>query len=473
MTRGSEEASFSPVRRVYLETLGCEKNLVDSEGALGLLMDQGFEIVDRAADAELIVLNTCGFLESARRESLDRLRELGEEKGEAQLVAIGCMVQGATHDLQREVPAVDHVLGVGQYHRLSELARGGQAPPLESPDLAPYAGYGARRLLTPSHVAHLKIAEGCNQSCSFCKIPALRGGQRSRTIPELLAEAHQLVSQGVRELILISQNSSAYGIDLSGQPRLGDLCRALSGIEELRWIRIMYAYPPMLTLPLIEDVYAQEKVVSYLDIPVQHASPSVLERMKRGYDPEQFCRKIEALRALRPEVMLRTTALLGFPGETEDDLVDLMDFLDAVGFDHLGTFVYSHETQTTAGAWVDDIDPAEKEDRRARVESLQWEIGQSLKERRLGSTVELVVDRVYDDVRAAEFEGVALEAGQDLGLSEHEGPIAFARSEGFCYEIDGGVWLDGSGLRSGDWCTGRLVGCGPFDFVAQREKELR
>jgi ribosomal protein S12 methylthiotransferase len=469
MSSDTEDSSRASGRRVFLETLGCEKNLVDSESALGLLLDQGFEVVDTVEDAELIVLNTCGFLESARQETLERLHELADDKGDAKLVAIGCMVQGGTHDLQREVPAVDHVLGVGQYHRLADLAGGASAPPLESPDLAPYAGYGARRLLTPSHVAHMKIAEGCNQSCSFCKIPALRGRQRSRSVPELLAEAHQLVAQGVRELILISQNSSAYGIDLPGQPRLGDLCRSLSTIDDLRWIRIMYAYPPMFTTKLLEDVYSQAKVVSYLDIPVQHASASVLERMDRGYDREQFRDKVERLRAIRPEVMIRTTALLGFPGETEDDVVELLDFLDDVGFDHVGTFVYSHEEQTTAGEWADDVDPSEKEDRRARVESLQWEIGQSLKESRLGRTVDLVVDRVMDSAAEAELEGVPFEAGEDLELPARSAPVAFARSEGFCYEIDGGVWLAGSGLSAGDFCRARLVGCGPFDFIAERE----
>jgi ribosomal protein S12 methylthiotransferase len=458
-------------RRIYLETLGCEKNLVDSEGALGLMLERGFEITDRIEDAQLVVLNTCGFLESARRESMDRLHELAEAKGQAQLVAMGCLVQGQTHDLRREIPGLDHVLGVGQYHRLAELAVHGEDPPLESPDLAPYAGYGSRKLLTPSHVAHLKIAEGCNQSCSFCKIPALRGRQRSRTVPELLAEAHRLVAQGVRELILIGQNTSAYGIDLPGQPRLGDLCRALSSIPALRWIRIMYAYPPMLTPRLLDEVYSVDKVVSYLDIPVQHASKRVLERMQRGYDRDAFLRRIEELRRLRPEVMTRSTALLGFPGETEDDVVQLMDFLAEVGFDHLATFVYSHEEQTTAGAWVDDVELAEKEDRRARVESLQWDLGQELKERRLGHEVELVVDEVFADATAAELEAIPLSGVVDADAVLGNGPVAFARSEGFCHEIDGGVWLRGDALEPGDFCRGTLVDCGPFDFLAERRED--
>lgn len=459
--------------RVYLETLGCEKNLVDSEGALGLLAEQGYEITDSPDGADLIVLNTCGFLESARQESLDRLRELGEAKGRARLVAMGCLVQGQTHDLRHEVPAIDHVLGVGQYHRLSELNGSSATAPLESPENAPYAGYGARRLLTPPHVAHLKIAEGCNQSCSFCKIPALRGRQRSRPVPELLAEAHRLAAMGTTELILISQNTSAYGIDLPGQPRLGDLCRALATVESLRWIRIMYAYPPMFDARLVEDVYSVDKVVDYLDIPVQHASPRVLEAMNRGYDPERFRRRIEDLRRHRPDIMIRSTALMGFPGETEEDVVALLDFLAEVGFDHLGTFVYSHEEQTAAGEGVDDVTAAEKEDRRARVEALQWDIGQERKEAWLGRRVEIVLDEVFAEGEEHDAADLPIESGRDWESVDDGGAVAFGRSAGFCYGIDGGIWLPAGDHRPGDRLEVELVGCGPFDFVGRERKDRR
>jgi ribosomal protein S12 methylthiotransferase len=452
-------------RTVYLDTLGCEKNTVDSEGALGLLLERGFRIVDDPADASLIVLNTCGFLESARQESLDRLRELAAEKGGGRLVAMGCLVQGGTHDLIHEVPGVDAVVGVGQYDRLAALVEDGDGGPLGTPDEAPYAGYGTRALLGPQHVAHLKIAEGCNQKCTFCKIPALRGRQRSRSIPELLAEAHRLVAQGVRELILISQNTSAWGIDLPGQPRLGDLCRALAEIPALKWIRVMYAYPPMFNRRLAEDVWSVDKVVSYLDIPVQHASPAILERMDRGYDPAAFVRRIEELRAMRPGIMLRSTALVGFPGETEDDVVRLLDFLDEVGFDHLGTFTYSHEQQTPAWAMLDDVDAEEKEDRRARVESIQWDVGLERKREWLGRRVEMVVDEVFDDPDEALLESVAIEAGED-SRAAWDGPVAFGRTEGFCYEIDGGVWLPAGDLEEGQFLMADLVACGPYDFLA-------
>jgi ribosomal protein S12 methylthiotransferase len=462
----ADSASRGPHEHtVYLDTLGCEKNTVDSEGALGLLLERGFRVVDDAADASLIVLNTCGFLESARQESLERLRELAAEKGDGRLVAMGCLVQGSTHDLQREVPGVDAVLGVGQYDRLASLVAGGDGGPLGTPQEAPYAGYGTRVLLGPTHVAHLKIAEGCNQKCSFCKIPALRGPQRSRSLPELLAEAHGLVAQGVRELILISQNSSAWGIDLPGQPRLGDLCRALATITELKWIRIMYAYPPMLDRRLAEDVWSVDKVVDYLDIPVQHASPAVLQRMERGYDLEKFARQMEELRTLRPGIMLRSTALVGFPGETEDDVVRLLDFIDDIGFDHLATFAYSHEEQTASFAFVDDVDPAEKEDRRARVEAVQWDVGQARKQQWLGRRVEMVIDEVFEDADDALLDAVAIEAGDDPRPA-WTGPVAFGRSEGFCYEIDGGIWLPAGGLAEGQFLMADLVGCGPHDFLA-------
>jgi ribosomal protein S12 methylthiotransferase len=461
------DASRGPTERtVYLDTLGCEKNTVDSEGALGLLLERGFRVVDDAEDASLIVLNTCGFLESARQESLDRLRELADHKGDGRLIAMGCLVQGGTHDLVQEVPGVDAVVGVGQYDRLASLVENGDGGPLGTPDEAPYAGYGTRALLGPTHVAHLKIAEGCNQKCTFCKIPALRGRQRSRAIPDLLGEAHRLVAMGVRELILIAQNSSAWGIDLPGQPRLGDLCRALAGIPELRWIRVMYAYPPMFNRRLAEDVWSVDKVVDYLDIPVQHASSRVLERMDRGYDPRTFRRQIEELRAMRPGIMLRSTALLGFPGETESDVVELLDFLDDVGFDHLGTFTYSHEERTVAFGLEDDVDPAEKEDRRARVESVQWDVGLERKRAWLGREVDIVIDEVFDDPDDALLDSVAIESGDDQRAA-WTGPVAFGRTEGFCYDIDGGVWLSGDEFREGQFSRVNLVACGPYDFLAR------
>lgn len=456
-----------PERTVYLDTLGCEKNTVDSEGALGLLLQRGFRVVDDPDDAALVVLNTCGFLDSARRESVDRLRELAEGKHDGQkLVAMGCLVQGGTHDLQRDVPGVDAVLGVGTYDRLSDLLEGTEAGPLGTPDEAPYAGYGSRVLITPSHVAHVKLAEGCNQSCSFCKIPALRGKQRSRTVPSVLEEVHGLVAQGVREVILIAQNSSAYGIDLPGQPRLADLCRALATVPQLHWIRVMYAYPPMFNVKQARAVYEIDKVASYLDLPIQHASPRVLERMNRGYDPDRLRKQIAELRSLRPDIMLRTTALLGFPGETEDDVVALMDFLDEVRFDHLATFVYSHEEQTSAFAMEDDVEPEEKEDRRGRVEALQYDIGLECKRPWLGRDVEVMVDEVFADPEQALLESVALDEGDDP-RGRWQGPVAFGRTEGFCYEVDGGVWLPGEDRRPGELVRVRLNGCGPFDFVGE------
>lgn len=453
-------------RRVYLDTLGCEKNLVDSQGALGLLARAGFEPTADPAAADLIVVNTCGFLSSARQESMDRIEELAADKGDAMLVAMGCLVQGGTHDLRARIPGLDHVLGVGQYHRLADLFRGEDDPPLGTPDEAPYAGYNVRALTGPTHVAHLKLAEGCNQSCAFCKIPALRGRQRSRPIPDLVAETEGLVAQGVRELILIAQNSSAYGIDLPGQPRLGDLCRALAQVDGVDWIRVMYAYPPMFTTRLADDVYSVDKVVDYLDIPIQHASPPILDRMRRGYDPDKLRRQIEHLRGLRPDIMLRTTALLGFPGETEEDVVRLLDFLAEVGFDHLGTFTYSHEEQTESFAWEDDVDAGEKEDRRARVEALQWDLAAERKRRWLGRTLDVVVDEILDD-DDPRWEDLPVEDGDDPRPDWVEGPVAFGRTQGFCHGIDGGVWFPAGPTPVGGVTRVVASACGPFDILAR------
>ena len=454
--------SSSP--RVYLETLGCEKNLVDSQAAMGLLQQRGFRPVEDPEDAELVVLNTCGFLAAARDESMERIRELALLKGDAKFVVMGCFVQGQTHPILELVPQVDHVLGVGQYDKLEELFRQKTVDfPLAAPEEAPYAGYGVRSPGRLRHVAHIKIAEGCNQSCSFCKIPALRGKQRSRPVEQIVQEARALVAGGVRELILISQNSSAYGVDLPNKPRLGELCRALDAIEDLRWIRIMYAYPPMFSDELMNEVYQVEKVVSYLDIPIQHASPRILKAMGRGYDPERLRRQIERLRQLRPEIMLRTTALLGFPGEEEDDVVALLDFLAEVSFDHLVTFAYSHEEQTSAYALADTIDPAEKEDRRARVEDLAWDLALERKGRLLGKKLSVVVDEVYENAADADLSTLPLDIAEEL---EEDQPVAFARSEGFCEGIDGGIWLAGEGLSPGQMLDVVPKFCGPYDLWA-------
>jgi ribosomal protein S12 methylthiotransferase len=454
---------------VYLETLGCEKNLVDSEGALGILESHGLRFVEAPEDAELIVLNTCGFLASARDESIERLRELAARKRVpgARLVAMGCLVQGATHDLSSQIEGLDHSLGVGQYHLLPQLLEGRGEPALQSPDEAPYLGYDQRLRLTPPHVAYLKIAEGCSQSCTFCKIPALRGRQRSRGIPELLAEAYRLVESGARELVLIAQNSSSWGLDLPRQPRLGDLCAALADIRSLRWIRIMYAFPPMFDRRLAREIYAVDKVVSYLDIPIQHASPRILAKMKRGYDAPRLRQRIEELRRLRPALMLRSTALVGFPGETEDDLLRLLDFLDEIEFDHLGTFIYSHEERTAARGWEDDVHPAEKEDRRARVEQVQWYVGVRRRERLLGRPLEVVVDEIFEGADRELVEGIAIERGRDL-RPEMGSRVGFARSEGFGFDIDGGIWLDGRGLHEGQFLDVVPVACGPHDLLAVR-----
>ncbi len=451
---------------VYLDTLGCEKNLVDSEDALGLLLGQGFAVAGRPQDADLVVVNTCGFLTSARQESLERIRELAAQKNGGKLVVMGCFVQGGTHDLQRLVPEVDAVLGVGQYHRLAELWAGAPAPLPTLPELAPYMGNGARAALTPRHVAYLKIAEGCNQSCSFCKIPALRGRQRSRPLATLLAQAQRRVEDGASELILIAQNTSSWGIDLPGRPRLPQLCQELAQLPELRWIRVMYAFPPLFTDRLADELYAQPKVASYLDIPIQHDSASVLQRMDRGYDVGRLRRQVARLRTLRPSIMLRSTALVGFPGESEDDLVELLDFLAEIQFDHLATFVYSHEQGTPAYVLHDDVDPAEKEERAARVQALQWDLARERKRALLGKTLEVVVDAVHRGARMGGLLDVPVEAGEDPRAAWHGRPVAFGRSDGFCYDIDGGLWFPAEGLRPGDRLAVEVVGCGPYDLLA-------
>ena len=459
-------------RTVYLDSLGCEKNTVDSESALGLLLGAGYEFRDEPEAADLIVVNTCGFLGSARDESIERLSELGEKKRDgATLVAMGCLVQGGTHDLRSLVPAVDHVLGVGQYDRLAALHGGESTASALAPEHAPYLGAETRGRLGRRHYAHLKIAEGCNQSCSFCKIPLLKGKQRSRPIAAVVAEARGLAESGVAELVLIAQNSSAYGIDLPGQPRLPELCRELAAVDGIEWLRVMYAYPAMFTDRLAEELFSIDEVVDYLDIPVQHASPPVLERMNRGYDVERFTGQIERLRRLRPQMMIRSTALVGFPGETEDDVVALLDFLEQIRFDHLGTFTYSHEVGTPAEPLADDVLAAEKEDRRARVEALQWDVGVRAREAWIGRSLRVRVDRIHDAEDPDGILAVPLEVGEDLRSRWSGEPVAFGRSPGFAPEIDGGVWLPARGVAEGDAVEVVCRASGPYDLFAEPIRE--
>ena len=457
--------------RVYALTLGCDKNLVDSEALLGSFAAHGVDTVADPEAADIWVVNTCGFIEAARRDSLDAIADLAAAKGDRKLVVTGCLSQEQGDRIAADFPAVDVIGGVGNFAQLVEtLAAGAARAPSVRPDQACYEGFADRPLLTPGHVAFVKISEGCSFRCAFCRIPMIRGDQRSRRIDDVVDEARRLAARGVREIQLVAQNTSDFGRD-AGEDLLG-LATALDGVDDLRWIRMLYLYPGLVPTDAMRRILDLPRIVPYLDMPVQHASPAILRRMRRPSDVEALARFFETLRADRPDLVLRTTVLLGFPGEDEEDVAVLADFLARIGFDHVGTYRYSPESGTPAAAMEDAVDPEEIADREARIVDLQAGISLERQQSRLGAVHDLVVDAIAPAEEAAEIvadlaagDGISDEARRLLDELA-DGPVARARSRHFGYDLDGVVLLPGEGLAPGDWRRGRFAAASAYDVAA-------
>jgi ribosomal protein S12 methylthiotransferase len=386
-----------PPRKVHLVSLGCPKNRVDSEVMVGSLLQAEFQLVDDPSLAEVIVVNTCSFIQPATEESIETVLEMAgyKETGRCEkLVVTGCMVQRYGKSLEGELPEVDHFLGTGEYHRIVEvLDKKGQAPrshvdvPLYLPDeLAPRINSWSKCS------AYLKISEGCDHRCAFCIIPTLRGKLRSRTIPSLVAEARKLVEEGVVELNLVSQDSTAYGKDLRDGSGLGELMAALGEIEGLRWIRLHYAYPHGLPAGLLEQLAHNPKVVKYLDIPLQHASGPMLRAMRRGVTREGQERILDRIRASVPDIHLRTTFIVGFPGETDADFAELKDFVASQQFDHVGVFTYFPEEGTPAATLDGQVPERVKKERQAELMELQRQISRKRLTALVGSVQQVLIE---------------------------------------------------------------------------------
>ena len=341
--------------KVGMVSLGCPKNLVDSEVMLGILARQGYELTPLAEEAEVIIVNTCAFIEPAKRESINTILEMAEYKktGAARkLVVTGCLVERYRQEILNEIPEVDFVIGANELERIFEACREeskdrsltGPAEPYLYHELTP------RVLATPPYSAYLKIAEGCDHPCSFCVIPQMRGRFRSRRFASVVREAENLARQGVGELTIVGQDTTSYGEDLGLRDGLASLLRELGRIPELVWVRFLYCYPNRLTDALIAAVAETAKVAKYIDIPLQHASAQVLKLMRRGSSGEHFLRMLERIRAAMPDVTLRTSFIVGFPGETEEDFQLLLEFIEAAQFDHLGVFLYSNEETSASRA---------------------------------------------------------------------------------------------------------------------------
>ncbi|MGI8673218.1 MAG: 30S ribosomal protein S12 methylthiotransferase RimO [Luteitalea sp.] len=417
--------------KIGLVSLGCPKNLVDSEVMLGLAEGAGHEITNDAGSADVIVVNTCAFIESAKQESIDAILEMAQHKtaGRAsRLVVTGCLAERYRDELRAQIPEIDAVLGTGEVDLIvgaleprapAGHTRGGLAAttPLAlftrgaDGGVRPHQARAARhrdvetalptylydaatprRLTTPGHYAYVKIAEGCDYNCAFCIIPRLRGAYRSRTEASVVAEARALAARGVKELLLVSQDTTFYGVDRQDRGALGRLLHALDAIDGLEWIRLLYLYPTTITAETIAAIAACPKVVRYIDLPLQHASARVLKRMRRPGNRQSYETLLTSLREALPGVTLRTTFVVGFPGETDEDVEELLAFIQAIRFDHVGVFTYSHEEGTAAAELTDDVPPAVKRARQRRVMAAQRRIVARRARARIGERVRVVVD---------------------------------------------------------------------------------
>jgi ribosomal protein S12 methylthiotransferase len=464
-------------------SLGCPKNLVDSEVMLGMAEQAGHEITSDADGADVVIVNTCAFIDRAKQESIDTILEMAEKKKTtgARLVVTGCLAERYRADLQKEMPEIDAVLGTGDVPNIlaaidpsAALVASGASPltfykrdPKASSDAKAHTGptaagpvfgvdlptylYDAttpRRLATPGHYAYVKIAEGCDYKCAFCVIPKMRGHYRSRSVESVVDEARALVARGVRELLLVSQDTTFYGIDRQERDALPRLIRALDEVDGLEWVRLLYLYPTTITDATIDAIAASRKVVRYIDLPLQHASDPVLKRMKRPGTRASYERLLANIRAKLPDVALRTTFIVGFPGETAADVDALLSFVTAVGFDHVGVFTYSHEEDTSAFALPDDVPAAEKTRRQRRVMALQKRLVTARQKTRVGTRSRLVVD----------------------GPSPEHAWVLTGRLPGQAPDIDAQVFLteaDPAAVRPGQFLDVEIVGARGYDLVAR------
>jgi ribosomal protein S12 methylthiotransferase len=480
---GPDSSPMAAPKKIGFVSLGCPKNLVDSEVMMGLLAAGGAQITTRAEDADVIVVNTCSFIESAKQESVDTILEMAQHKtaGRAQkLIVAGCLVERYRNEIQKNIPEVDAVVGTGELQQI--LSAAGIAPPSSagSPfvilnsrsegDAREAAGRfskgewdGAiadlpnylydentpRLLATPKYSAYIKIAEGCDHPCSFCIIPQLRGKFRSRRFESVIAEAERLAEQGMREITLIGQDTTCYGEDLGLKDGLALLLERLAQIEKLRWVRFLYAYPNKITGKLLQTIAAHEKICSYIDVPLQHASPDVLKRMKRGAGADIFLRSVEKMRREISGLTLRTSFIVGFPGESQDDFEQLCRFVHEAQFDWLGVFGYSDEEGAGAFALADKVPRREIERRRKKLMSMQKQISRKKKRALVGQQFDLLLS----------------------GPSAETELLWEGRTEMHAPEIDGTVYVNDFGdredVREGEFYRCEITEAHDYDLVAR------
>lgn len=444
--------------KILFISLGCDKNLVDTEMMLGMLSEKGHTFTDDESEAEVIVVNTCCFIGDAKQESINTLIEMGRQKevGQAKLlIAAGCLAQRYKNEIQTEIPEVDIIIGTMAIDKVVQAIDDWQSAQELSQnqyveDINHELVFGKKRMVTTGgHYAYLKIAEGCEKHCTYCIIPKVRGNYRSVPMEVLVEEAKQLVSEGVKELILVAQETTVYGIDLYGEKSLHKLLKALCEISGLYWIRILYCYPEEITPELVQTIKEEKKICHYLDIPIQHASDKILKRMGRRTSQEQLREKITFLRQEIPDICLRTTLISGFPGETQEDFEEVYRFVDEMEFDRLGVFTYSPEEDTPAASFPDQIPEEVKLDRQDELMELQQEIAFEKAENMKDALVWVMI------------EGKVADENAYVGRTYKDAP-----------NVDGLVFVNTRHeLMTGDFVQVKITGSYEYDLIGEIKDE--
>ncbi|MBM7581463.1 ribosomal protein S12 methylthiotransferase [Caldicoprobacter guelmensis] len=437
--------------KIGMVSLGCDKNRVDAEVMLGLLSQAGHTIVNKPEEADVIIVNTCGFIDPAKEESVETILEYVEYKkaGKCRLLVVtGCLAQRYSKELMDEIPEVDAVIGTGRFNEIVDVInqcelKHERLMAVNKPKFPNVKGI-VRVLTTPSYTAYLKISEGCSNCCTYCVIPQLRGPHVSRPMDEVLEEAQALVDRGVKEIILVGQDLTRYGQDLEGDVSLAKLLKELVKIPELVWIRLLYCYPDRVSDDLINAIASEEKVCNYIDIPLQHINPKILKKMNRPADPRQIRSLLIKLRERIPDIIIRTSLIVGFPGEGEQEFKDLIEFVEESQFSRVGVFTYSREEGTPAANFPEQVDEKTKEARRDILMSIQQKISKRLNRKRIGQECKVLI------------EGTSSEG------------IYFGRSYGEAPEIDGQVFvMSNRKLKAGDFVEVKITKAYEYDLLGE------
>ena len=423
--------------KIGFVSLGCSKNLVDTEVMLHKLITAGYEVTPEETEADIVIVNTCGFIGDAKQESIDNILDIAWLKKNRSLrgiIATGCMVERYREEVLRELPEVDAIVGVGSLDRIVEaveaVLRGERFAALDDHNTSPLGG--DRVLTTPDHMAYLKIAEGCDNRCTYCAIPAIRGRFRSRPIEDVVEEAKGLSELGVKEVCLVAQDTTRYGLDLYGEYRLHDLVRAITEATDIPWIRLLYCYPDKITDGLLRELRDNPRLVKYMDIPIQHISDRVLTAMNRHGDSQMIRAAVRRLREAVPDITLRTTVIVGFPGETEEEFSELCEFVKEARFDRFGAFTYSPEEDTPAALLPDQLDEQEKQDRYDTVMATQLPIAEEQNAKKIGKTLTVLCEG-YDPVAETHYGRSEADAPDVDGKIYFSAPRRLA--EGEFYEV--------------------------------------